>query len=634
MTWHRGIAAASVAALLVLGAAAPARAERSERGEALYRRALTELDRGGIDHRRQAIQALEQATLLDPDNPRYALTLARAYYEAGFLSNARKRFEHVTELAPGDPEARYGQGQVWRRDWLKYLDRGSLALAVDHLSNAARLDPKQCDVWLMLVPLLVEQHELKAAQNAARRAHEADPARADADLAYAYTSYRLGEVMRADSLFESAEPRLHESVRLRMHDIAPVASARDTFELHRLSRPDQERFIQRFWKENDPDPTSPENEARLEYWSRVAHAYFLFYDPHRREWDERGEVYVRYGPPSKAEYNPLGVPLYWSFGVGVAFPTNVLVWHYPELGMEVTMQDRLLSEYYMLPIQRTFDPDPQPDPDSLAARTDALATRGGRGVFPVLPPGVRPLPVEGALARFEAAQSPRLLAQIEAPGGPADSLWAQWVVVDAEQKEVRRGGRNLTASACDVTELRNADFAADLPAGTYTVGLSVRDQKGRRGVFRSEVALDSIPPALSLSDLVVACGAARPAVGPGVRIEPNPGARVKGDEALTAYFEIYHLRPGSDGQSRFEYVYTVRSAERDPRIWIQRLLAPRPAIPEIEATREEEQTSTMRRQFVTVPVDDLPPGRYKLEVRVRDLVGGLEAVREALFVKG
>jgi hypothetical protein len=146
--------------------------------------------------------------------------------------------------------------------------------------------------------------------------------------------------------------------------------------------------------------------------------------------------------------------------------------------------------------------------------------------------------------------------------------------------------------------------------------------------------MDSIGPGLALSDLVVACGIPRTTAGPGVRIEPNPGARVPGDGPLTAYFEIYHLRPGEDGQTRFEYVYTVRSADKDPRIWIQRLLAPRPAIPEIEATRTEEQVDTMRRQFVSVPVEDLPSGRYMLEVRVRDLVSGLEVVREARFVKG
>ena len=131
-----------------------------------------------------------------------------------------------------------------------------------------------------------------------------------------------------------------------------------------------------------------------------------------------------------------------------------------------------------------------------------------------------------------------------------------------------------------------------------------------------------------------------PFVGPGgapnalaVRPEPNPAARVGPGAPLAAYFEIYHLRPAPDGLARFEYIYTVKSAERDPRIWIQRAFSPRKTPDPISATRGEEQPGTLRRQFVSVPVQSLPPGRYRLEITVRDKVAGSEATRRAEFVK-
>ncbi len=77
----------------------------------------------------------------------------------------------------------------------------------------------------------------------------------------------------------------------------------------------------------------------------------------------------------------------------------------------------------------------------------------------------------------------------------------------------------------------------------------------------------------------------------------------------------------------------MRSAARDPRIWIQRLFAPRPSIPEISASRTEENAGPLRRQFVSVPVHALPPGPYRLEIRVRDLISDAEAARTADFVK-
>ena len=631
--WFSALAVFLALALAAKEAPAAARAPGQANAAVLYERAVSLLQRNTLDARRLAIKDLEQAALLDPGNADYQLTLARTYYQAGFLKNARRRFERVVRIVPGDAQGRFGLGQVWRRDWLKYLDRTSLARAVEHFTVSARLSPSSCDAWLALVPLLVEQNDLDRAATAAERGVLADPVRADALLALAYTSYHLGRVARAESVFVAAIPRLPPGARARFEDISPLATEQDTVILHRLDPARQREFVRRFWKDLDPDLSSPANEAQLEYWSRVAHAYFLYYSPKRQEWDERGEVYVRYGPPARADYNPLGMSLTGWGGL----PRTLLLWDYPDLGMHVVLEDRLLSEYYLLPITLFPDPDPRPDPDSPAARGDALATRQGRGVFRRLPPGVTPLPVEGAIARFPTDRGARLLAQVESPGSPADSLWAEWVVVDSTRREVTRSARALSPSACDATERRVADFAADLPPGDYQVGLTVRDGNGGRGVFRGRARVPAVAPALTLSDVVISCGAPdvtpRPGGAPVVRVEPNPAARVSGNDPLTAYFEISHLNTGRDGQARFEYVYTVKSAEKDPRIWFKRVIAPRPQVPAISATREEENVGPIRRQFVTVPVQSLPAGRYRLEILVRDLVADDQAVRTAEFVK-
>jgi GWxTD domain-containing protein len=391
-------------------------------------------------------------------------------------------------------------------------------------------------------------------------------------------------------------------------------------------------FIARFWRENDPDPSTIENEAQLEYWSRVTQAYFLFYNVRRGLWDERGEVYVRYGPPAQMDYDPVGRGLSWSFGTGGAFPANTMVWSYPELGLTVSLQDRLLSEFYMLPISLDRDMDPVPDPDALARSGDVLATRGGRGVFRLLPPGTRPLPVQGLVARFEGLSGPRVLGQLEAPGGPDDSLRVEWVMLDSARVERARASQTLTPSACAATTRRVSDFAAEVPPGAYLVSATVRGGDGRQGILRRPVDLPAPPEDLELSDVVVACGAPEVGADHAVRVQPNPAALVSGAGPLTAYFEIYHLHAGSDGLARFQYVYSVRSLARDDRFWLQKLLAPRPA-PAISVSREEQNLGGLRRQFISVPVGALPPGPYRLEIMVRDLDSGAEAERRVAFQK-
>ena len=261
---------------------------RALEAEALQAHALQMLERRTIEARRTAISDLERATLLLPEEPGPQLLLARTYLAAGFRRQAMRRFERVVSLAPLEPEARFGLAQVWRRDWLKYLEPRSLERATEHASIAARLDPTHVDAWLMLSSLLVERGQLRAALAAAQRALEVDSLRSEARVAVASARWRLGEVDEADRMFRAGIPGLRRSVRERYEDIAPLVSEVDTMTFNRLDDVGRTEYARRFWRDHDPDLATEVNEAQLEYWARVTQAYFLFFDPRRREWDERG----------------------------------------------------------------------------------------------------------------------------------------------------------------------------------------------------------------------------------------------------------------------------------------------------------------------------------------------------------
>jgi GWxTD domain-containing protein len=594
---------------------------------ALHDSALRHLAQGTFDSRRLAIGELEQATLEEPGNFDYELTLARAYFQAGYLKSARQRYQRVMGLVPDDASAHFGLGQVWRRDWLKFLDRASLANAIAQFSAAARLAPERSDAWVMLASLQMERGERVASRAAAAHALEDAPASPDAQLASAMTEFRNGEVARAESLFRVALSRMSREVRERFDDISPVASEQDTAVFNHLGPVQKQEFLRRFWKEIDPDPASPENEAQLEYWARIAQAYFLYYNARLRQWDERGEVYVRFGPPESAEYNPLGFvdgAIYdGTVTYQSGFPSNTLMWHYPSLGMDVMLQDRLLTESYLLPIQLWGDPDPRPSDAALEARGDIEATHDRRGVFPVLPPLAERLPLAGTVARFGGGEGGRVLAAVVAPGSARDSLWATWVVLDSAEVEVARVAETLSPSACDPAGSRATELLQQLPAGRYHVSVSVRNERGARGTWIAPVALRTDDGQLAISDVVITCAAPEPNVLP-VRPAADPEAAIEPGQPVSAYFEIYHLKTGDDARSRFEYVYTVRSADRDPRIWIQRLVSPRPRIPSVSASREDENLGELRRQFLKVPLETLPPGHYWLEIHVRDVLSGAE----------
>jgi hypothetical protein len=202
---------------------------------------------------------------------------------------------------------------------------------------------------------------------------------------------------------------------------------------------------------------------------------------------------------------------------------------------------------------------------------------------------------------------------------------ASFVVLDSLMREVVRQNRPAVSSECE-PNLQAADFLTELPPGEYRIGLAVRDGSGRRGVERYNLTVDPPRVRLELSDVVVTCGVPTGEAAPVLpAIAANVGARVGASDPLTAYFEIHDLAIGADGRSRFQYEYAVRWAVPDTRTWIQRVLSPRPGPAPIVATRDEVNEGTIRRQFVSVPLGSMPGGRYRLEIKVVDLLTGEEA---------
>jgi hypothetical protein len=275
----------------------------------------------------------------------------------------------------------------------------------------------------------------------------------------------------------------------------------------------------------------------------------------------------------------------------------------------------------------------QPFADSLAHRRDLDGLQNGWAVFRRLPAGVEPLDVSLAVANFESDGGPQMLAQAEAAGGPDARIAVEWAVLDSEYDPVLRQGASMAASACSPDVARAASFASNLLPGRYRVGMHATDEFGRRGVATRDVVVQARSRELAMSDLVVTCSPPEISVVPGggVRLEPETGLLPSNGDYLNAYFEIYRLTPGANGEAEFEYHCIVRAADQDRRGWVSRMISPRVLPSPIEMSRRETTRGSLRRQFLSVPVGALPPGRYEIEIRVRDISAGTESVAVTQF---
>lgn len=614
-------------------------AGRGTEADSLHRHAVARLAEGSLDARRLALAELERASLLDPGRLQIWLDLGRLCLETGRRQHGRSCYERAKRVAPDDPEAHVALGIAWTWEWLSSFEESPLTRAQQSLARATDLAPGRADVWSQLSALELARGRVDRAALAAQRGLAADPRAWAPTVALACASYRAGALTRADSAFRVARERLPKELAWRFDD---AIWSRDSHDGEPRSPSAGVPGAAAGWRGSDPDLTTPENEAELDYLTRLGLALLLFRDARGLHWDMRAELFVRYGPPASVEVNPLSSPLAFRHNryetekpagaVSYAPPPlsyayNVQAWSYPELGIRAELWDRSLTQSFQLPVALESDADPRPHPALLASRPDLVSLGGGRGVFRAMPPGSRPIPARGQVTRFPSDRGAILVAHVVTAGEPTDTLQGAWAVIASDGRVLTRGSGSLSTSSCDPTGQRVADFTVAAPPGDYRVDLTVSGSGGRRGLVRLRASVTPTGPGLVLSDLVMLCGMEGASVSPdAVRIEPDMERRVTGSRPLSIYFELDHLATGPDGRARFAYTYSVIPVRDDKP-------GKRTTPVAFEASREESHDGTRRRQFVTIPMRSIRSGTYEVRIDVRDLLAGTAAERVMRFAK-
>jgi GWxTD domain-containing protein len=69
---------------------------------------------------------------------------------------------------------------------------------------------------------------------------------------------------------------------------------------------EREQFIEAFWERRNPNPNSPENEFKEEYYRRIAYANEHYASGIQGWRTDRGRIYIMYGPADEVESHPSG----------------------------------------------------------------------------------------------------------------------------------------------------------------------------------------------------------------------------------------------------------------------------------------------------------------------------------------
>lgn len=76
--------------------------------------------------------------------------------------------------------------------------------------------------------------------------------------------------------------------------------------LHLQTNEEREQFIEAFWQRRNPDPDSPENTYKEEYYRRIAYANEHYASGIPGWKTDRGKIYIMWGPPDEVDSHPTG----------------------------------------------------------------------------------------------------------------------------------------------------------------------------------------------------------------------------------------------------------------------------------------------------------------------------------------
>ncbi|MBT5831594.1 MAG: GWxTD domain-containing protein, partial [Candidatus Latescibacteria bacterium] len=206
------------------------------------------------------------------------------------------QFGTVVKRFPRHYDAYYKLGVFF--ETLRYFDK-----AVEAYSKQVAVNPLHKVARGKLARVALEMRYLKQALHSTtelRDLAKKDPKRYLPLLASQYLDAKNYEA--SEMAFERYFSGLQKDERAYYEDVAFLATAEEQQSMAWASDIEKQNLVAWFWRKKDPTPTTSVNERRLEHYRRVHYARHNFAEG-KQPWDQRGEVYIRFGHPDHRSWS-------------------------------------------------------------------------------------------------------------------------------------------------------------------------------------------------------------------------------------------------------------------------------------------------------------------------------------------
>ncbi len=505
-------------------------------------------------------------------------------------------------------------------------------------------------------------------------------------LVQAVQAQSVRDYAKAQALFEEYIKDLSKEEQTLYRNLAQVAWPED-LEIYRDADTEKRaELIDRFWRRLDPSPLTKANERLIEHYRRVAYAR-RYYGQGQFPWDDRGEVYVRFGKPdhtsksgdiqnemdreiqdARQNYvNRKRIALRIRPGQPI-FPVPAMSWW--EYWVYADLEGGTEFDFVRRGKGNRYEFAPMPDGLSLSLTTDLLAyqsevvlrqvTAHQPSVFDA---DIAALPVdfyyfpagfrgEDGTTRLEiyyglpAEEMARLPVddktdQVMLDRGLAmfDSLWS----------EVYRVQDQLTFQAPSDQQVLEGAFipgvlAFEVDAGLHYLSFQIRDVvSGKSQVYQQSLSVSDFSQSddLLMSDIALAFY-----VGPsdeqgpfqkrGLKIIPMASKAFRPDQNAFVYFEVYNLKRDEFGRTKYRVDYSFRAQEKGlvpirALRGLGRMLRLQEKHREVVISYEQSGDTPEDMAYVELDLKDAEPGGQEVRVKVTDLLADRDVKKEIAF---
>lgn len=517
--------------------------------------------------------------------------------------------------------------------------------AAELFRNAVQMNGTSLRFNRHLYMSLGERERWEDMLGAATQSARAYPMDYQSQLARGLALHRMGQETQSQQAFDSAFALMDDGDRARLTRFTRILRPKavretkgtigDAKSYEKLPAAQQRGLEQMYWYMSDPLTLTAENEYRLEFLSRVVWADFRWTvdDQSLLGADtDRGDIYVRYGPPDlemtvtgsssfDASNTDGGVTLVWAYRDGLVFFFDLR----PGFGtanvafMDRDNVDQIISavpvSWNNIPSTRTIDTIPiriarfRAGPDS----TDAvIATRIPldslvRGLNVVSAPVDIDFRVFDQFVHVKGVESSQQLVRPDTTSAPLSRQWLHRmgpginvVRVEALQADSRRAARAMVRL--------NPEIGS--------------------GFGMSDVLLGNMP---SLRDGAV------PRRWSDITVTPNVGTYVRG-ASVGLVWELYDLA-ANDGSSKYRVAIVVERADRSALgAFAARVVDGVGRSLGRQQTSRDKLTISFDRsvaaapilvEFMSVDMSDAAAGEYRMRVDVTDLATNRKVTRQA-----